>query len=410
VIFSFLHELRARKVPVGTHEAVALARALAAGLHDSSLDGLYHVARALLVHSEKHLDAFDEAFLKHFRGVEVAGLELAQELYEWLKEAAAGARELTEEERAFLQSLESLDLKALQRMLEERLKEQRERHDGGSRWVGTAGTSRFGNSGQNPQGIRIGGEGRGRGGAVKLAEARLYRDYRDDLVLDVRQVSVALRKLRAFAREGAPDELDLEGTIDATAKNAGELEVKIRPPRRPNTRVLLLMDVGGSMDPWAEMVSRLFTAARKATHFKDLRTCYFHNCIYGRVYQTHRLEEPVPVDDLLARCGRNYKLILVGDAAMAPYELYEVGGALGFWDPDGKPGLYWLAKLAEHFDRSCWLNPEPRRSWPGTMTTQAIRRVFEMFPLTLEGLGEAVNHLIRGGRGSAAVTARPGTG
>jgi len=396
VIFSFLYELRSRKVPVGPHEAVALARALGGGLHESSLDGFYHVARSLLVHSEKHLDAFDEAFLKHFHGVEAAALELTQELYDWLREAASGARELTEEER---QLLESLDLQELQRMLEERLRQQRGRHDRGNRWVGTAGTSRFGNAGRNPQGMRIGGEGGGLRGAVKLAEARLYRDYRDDLVLDIRQIAVALRKLRAFAREGALEELDLEGTIDATAKNAGELEVKVRPPRRPNTRVLLLMDVGGSMDPWADMVSRLFTAARKATHFKDLQTYYFHNCIYGRVYTTPQFDQPVPIAELLAQCGRHYKLILVGDASMAPYELYERGGALGFWDPDAEPGLAWLMKLSEHFDRSCWLNPEPRRAWYGTIET--VRRVFEMYPLTLEGLGEAVNHLVRGGRGRA---------
>src|SRR5688572_17802362 len=234
----FLYELRRRGVPVGAQEALALARALGAGLHQSSLDGFYHVARSLLVHSETHLDAFDQAFLKHFHGVEDAGVQLAQEMLDWLREAAAGARELTPEER---QLLESLDLDELQRMLEERIREQRERHDRGNRWVGTAGTSRFGNAGRNPQGIRVGGEGGGLRGAMKQAEARLYRDYRDDLVLDVRQVAVALRKLRAFAREGAPDELDLDGTIDATAKNAGELEVKIRPPRRPNTRVILLM-------------------------------------------------------------------------------------------------------------------------------------------------------------------------
>jgi hypothetical protein len=403
MIFSFLYELRSRKVPVGPHEAVALARALGAGLHQSSLDGFYHVARSLLVHSETHLDAFDQAFLKHFHGVEDAGLQLAQEMLDWLREAASGARPLTPEER---QLLESLDLQEIERMLQERLREQRERHDRGNRWVGTAGTSPFGNGGRNPQGIRIGGEGGGLRGAMKQAEARLYRDYRDDLVLDVRQVAVALRKLRAFAREGAPDELDLDGTIDATAKNAGELEVKVRPPRRPNTRVILLMDVGGSMDPWAEMVSRLFTAARKATHFKELRTYYFHNCIYGRVFTTPQFQEAVPVATLLNDCGRHYKLILVGDALMGPWELLEQGGARGFYDEDAEPGIAWLLKLAGHFDRSCWLNPEPRRNWYGTIDT--IRQVFEMFPLTLEGLGEAVNHLIRGGRGSPAAL-RAGT-
>jgi len=203
---------------------------------------------------------------------------------------------------------------------------------------------------------------------------------------------VALRKLRAFAREGAPDELDLQGTIDATARNAGELEVVTRAPRRPNTRVLLLMDVGGSMDPYAHLVSRLFSAASKASHFKELRSYYFHNCIYGRVYATERFEQPVTVRDLLAGCGRHFKLIVVGDAWMAPYEL--AGAAYG--SQDSPTGLQWLMRIADHFDRCAWLNPEPSRVWPGT-TIETIAQVFPMFTLTLEGLGEAVTHLTRGG-------------
>jgi len=207
---------------------------------------------------------------------------------------------------------------------------------------------------------------------------------------------VALRKLRAFAREGADEELDVDGTIDATAKNAGELEIVTRPPRRPNTRVVLLMDVGGSMDPYAQLVSRLFSTARKATHFKELRTYYFHNCVYGRVYQTAQFEGAVPVADLLNECGRHHKLIVAGDALMGPYELMERGGSRGYADPDAAEGIVWLMRLAQHFERSAWLNPEPRARWSGTI--QMVRRVFEMFPLTLEGLGEAVNHLVRGGR------------
>lgn len=393
MILPFLYELRARKVPVGPHEAVALAGALRAGLHDSSLDGFYHVARACLVHAESQLDAFDQAFAHHFRGVEDAGVELTGELLEWLKEAKQRpSRDLTPEEAALLQEL---DLEALQKLFEERVREQKERHDGGPRWVGTAGSSPFGNQGARRSGMRVGGTGGGRG-AMKLADARLYQRYRDDLVLDTRQLQVALRKLRAFAREGAAEELDLDGTIDATCKNAGELEVVTRPPRRSNTRVILLMDVGGSMDPNAELVSRLFSAAKKATHFRELRTYYFHNCVYGRVFQTHRFDQVMAVDDLLNECGRNYKLIIVGDALMGQYELYERGGALGYGDPDGVEGIVWLMKLAQHFERSVWLNPEPPRSWYGTAAS--IRQVFEMFPLTLEGLGEAVNHLIRGGK------------
>ncbi|MBX5484966.1 MAG: VWA domain-containing protein, partial [Myxococcaceae bacterium] len=261
----------------------------------------------------------------------------------------------------------------------------------------TGGTSPFGHSGRVArEGIRVGGPG-GRRSALKVAGERRYDGYRDDLVLDVRQMQVALRKLRAFAREGGDKELDLEETIAATAKNAGELEVVMRPPLRPNTRVVLLMDVGGSMDPYAHLVSRLFTAASKATHFKDLRTYYFHNCIYGRVYKSARFDDPVPVADLLAECGPHYKLIFVGDALMGPWELLERGGALGWSDPDGVEGVEWLRRLARHFERNVWLNPEPPLSWYAP-TIRAIASIVPMFPLTLEGLGEAVAHLVKGRR------------
>jgi hypothetical protein len=392
VFVPFLFELRARQVPVGTQEALSLARALGQGLHDSSLDGFYHVARAVLIHSEAHLDDFDQAFLKVFKGVEVEAKVLKDELLDWLREAADRRHELTEEERALL---EHFDLEELRRMFEERLAEQDERHDGGNRWIGTGGTSPFGHSGAAArEGFRIGGPGGGRS-AVKVADARLYRPYRSDLTLDIRQMSVALRKLRAFAREGGEEELDLDGTIDETAKNAGELEIVTRPPRRPNTRVILLMDVGGSMDPYAHLVSRLFTAASKSSHFKELRTYYFHNCVYGHVYRTERFDEPVRVTDVLNECGPHYKLIVVGDALMAPYELLHAGGALDLGDEHGTEGIVWLMRLADHFDRTAWLNPEPENYWHGN-TIEYVRNVFDMFPLTLSGLGEAVTHLTKG--------------
>ena len=387
----FLYELRKRKVPVGTQEAIALARALAAGLHESSLDGFYHVARALLVHRETHLDAFDEAFLAHFKGIEGEGKKLRDELEDWLREAAERRSELTPEELALL---DSLDPEELRKLFEERMKEQDERHDGGNKWVGTAGSSPFGHSGEKREGIRVGGKGKNRS-AIQVADARQYQPYRSDLALDVRQMEVALRKLRAFAREGSEEELDLDGTIDATAKNAGELEVITRPPRRPNTRVILMMDVGGSMDPYAHLVSRLFSAASKATHFKELRTYYFHNCVYGRIWKTERLEDAITVNDLVHECGRHYKLIMVGDALMAPYELLARGGSLEYGEENRIEGIVWLMKLADSFERSAWLNPEPPQYWTGN-TIETIRGVFEMFPLTLEGLGDAVNHLIRG--------------
>ncbi len=391
MFFGFLSTLRRHRVKVGPHEAVALAGALAKGLHDSSIDGFYHVARALLVHSESQLDAFDQAFAQHFKGAQHAGLQLAQELLDWLAEAKTRRGQLTPEEEALL---EQLSLPELRKLFEERLKEQRERHDGGNRWIGTGGTSPFGHSGAARDGIRVGGLG-GNRRAVQVAEERRYRDYRDDAILDVRQMAVALRKLRAFARGGIADELDLEGTIDATAKNAGELDVKTRAPRRPNTRVILLMDVGGSMDPYADLVSRLFSAASKSTHFKELRTYYFHNCVYGRVFQGASLRQAIGIDQLLAECGKHYKLIVIGDALMGPHELLERMDAHGWYHPAGVEGIVWWMRLAEHFPKSAWLNPEPVRDW-GQPTIQMIRRVFSMYPLTIQGLGEAVTQLTRG--------------
>ncbi|MFP2909472.1 vWA domain-containing protein [Pyxidicoccus sp. 3LFB2] len=387
----FFYELRRRGVKVGAQEALALAGALQAGLHDSSLDGFYHVARALLVHTETQLDTFDQAFLAHFKGVETAGLELTQELLTWLEEARE-RRDLSPEELALL---EQLDPEEIRRMFEERLREQQERHDGGNRWIGTGGTSPFGNGGHARAGIRVGGKGGRQGSALMQAGARQYAGYRDDLVLDTRQLAVALRKLRAFARDGAPDELDVEESIAATARNAGELEVVVRPPRRPNTRVVLAMDVGGSMDPYAAVMSRLFSAASQATHFKELRTFYFHNCVYGKLYATPQLTGGMTVPELLAQVGRHHKLVIVGDASMAPYELSIRTDADGHYKADGLEGLTWLMQLSQHFERNVWLNPEPMGTWRSG-TISVIARVFPMFPLTVEGLGEAVTHLTRG--------------
>ncbi len=385
----FIYELRARKVPVGTQEVLALSDALAAGLHESSLDGFYHVARALCVHSESQLDDFDLAFAKHFKGVYVEAKKIADELADWLKNPKK-MRELTDEEKSMI---EALDLEEVLKQFEERLKEQKERHDGGNRWIGTGGTSPFGRNGFHPSGISVGGGAGGRS-AIHAADARKYRSYRTDLTLDVRQLEVALRKLRGFTREGIDEELDVEATIDATARNAGELEVVTRPPRRPNTRVLLMMDVGGSMDPYAHTVSQLFSAAKRATHWKELRTYYFHNCVYGKVFKTEGFKDPINVRDLINECGKHYKLVMVGDASMAPYELL---GSAGWGEDAHVAGIKWLVMLREHFERSIWLNPDPPSGW--TMgTAQVIRDVFPMFQLTLEGLGEAVTELVRGSR------------
>jgi len=388
---NFLYRLRKYEVPVGAQEAVALAQALKIGLHEDSLDGFYYTARSLMVHREGHLDAFDQAFLAEFKGVEGEHVRLKEELMEWLKDAKMKLEQLSPEERALA---ESLDLEQLKKLFEQRQGEQKERHDRGNKWIGTAGTSPFGRQGGKKEGVRAGGAG-GQKSAVQVADARNYRPYRSDVTLDIRQMEMALRRLRAFIREGAEDELDLDRTIDMTAKNAGEIEVVVRPPSRPDTKVILLMDVGGSMDPYAQLMSQLFSATKRATHFKELRTYYFHNCVYGRVYKTERFDEPLWVQDLLHECSRQYKLILVGDALMAPYELLRQGGAISNTDRNMLPGVGWLTMLQQHFPQSIWLNPEPQSYWEGT-TIDHVRKVFEMYPLTLEGLTQGMAFLNKG--------------
>jgi uncharacterized protein with von Willebrand factor type A (vWA) domain len=390
---SFLYRLRKYEVPVGAQEAIALGRAMTLGLHENSLDGFYYTARALMVHREGHLDAFDQAFLAEFKGVEGEHVRLKEELLEWLKNAQMKLDQLTPEERALA---ESLDIEQLKKLFEERMNEQKERHDRGNKWVGTAGTSPFGRQGGKKEGVRAGGAG-GQKSAVQVADARQYRAYRSDVTLDIRQIEMALRRLRAFIREGAEEELDLDSTITATAKNAGEIEVVTRPPSRPNTRVILMMDVGGSMDPYVQLMSQLFSATKRATHFKELRTYYFHNCIYGRVYKTEKFDEPIWVQDLLHECGdgKKYKLIMIGDALMAPYELLKQGGAISASDRNTVPGIGWLQMMQQHFPTSIWLNPEPQAYWDGT-TIDYVKRVYEMFPLTLEGLAQGMAHLNRG--------------
>jgi hypothetical protein len=388
VFVDFLYELRKRGVKVGAQEALALSDALALDLHDTTLDGFYDVARSLLVHREQDLDAFDTAFASYFEGIEVEALQLSEELLDWLKNAVE-RRELTDEERALL---EKIDLKEARRLLEERLKEQRGRHDRGNKWVGTGGTSPHGRGGMHPSGVSVGEGGpAGAKGALARAGSHNFRALRGDLNLDVRQIELALRRLRAFIREGVPSELDIEGTIDKTARNAGELEVVFRPERRPAVKVLLLLDVGGSMEPHVELCERLFTASKSATHWKRLQVYYFHNCVYGNLYPTTRLRGGVSVTDVLAECDPSWKLIVVGDALMHPSELFQGGSSWTYEEWSDVPGVAWMDHLATHFRRTAWLNPEPERLWRGT--AQTLGKLLPMFRLTLDGLAEAVGHL-----------------
>jgi uncharacterized protein with von Willebrand factor type A (vWA) domain len=386
----FFYELRGRGVRVGAQEAMSLASALRLELHKGTLDGFYQVARALCVHREQDLDGFDRAFAHHFRGVPDEALQLTEEMLRWLEDPAR-KRELTPEER---DALEKIDLAEAREKLRQRLAEQRERHDRGNRWVGTGGTSPHGSGGTNPSGIKVGDRPGGKG-ALEVAGERHFRDLRSDVTLDTRQIEVALRRLRAYVREGALDELDIDGTIDKTARNAGELELSLRPPRRSNLRVLLLLDVGGSMDPHAEVSERLFSAAKRATQFKELRTLYFHNCVYGQVYNSTALNDGVDVVQLLQQCDPSWRLVVVGDALMSPWELQSGGSRWAYHDDSGAPGVAWLMHLAQHFKHSAWLNPEPQTAWYGTV--QTIKKIFPMYRLTQDGLLEAVQHLMKGG-------------
>lgn len=391
MLTDFLYELRRHKLNVTTHEWMTLMEALAKGLHESSLDGFYRLARSICVKDISEFDAFDQAFLAYFKDIQVAAFELSAELLDWLSNPK-NLESLTDEQRRMMQAL---DLEKLREMFEQRLREQKERHDKGNRWIGTGGTSPFGRGGKHPTGIRVGTMGGGRS-AMQLANERRFKAYRKDRVLDVRQIDVALRGLRRLGREGAEDELDLDETIDETCRNAGELELVFRPPKRNRIKLILLMDVGGSMDPYAQLVERLFTAASRTGRFAKFRHYYFHNCIYDEVYEDAAFREPIKVSELLFGSDRDERVVVVGDALMHPAELLEPGGSIYYYRHNASPGILWLRRMADHYRRIAWLNPEPRRFWQRT-TIEVIAGVIPMWELTLEGLEHAVRYLTRGG-------------
>jgi uncharacterized protein len=388
MFLDFFYNLRTAGVPVTTHNWLALMQALAGGLHEDTLDGFYQIARCLLCSSESHYDAFDLAFAVTFRGVSEDLSTVLQNLDEWLRDP----KKLAFLDPALRKALESLDLEELRRRLQERLAEQEKRHEGGNRWIGTGGTSPFGQGGLHPTGIRVGGSGGGRS-ALAVADARRFRAYRKDLVLDTRQIGAALRKLRTMARTGQDDELDLDETVDATARNCGDLEIVTRPPRKNDIRVLLMMDVGGSMDPYTQLVSRLFSAAHQAGGFRSLKSFYFHNCVYSKVYEDASFTRAIPTLDVIRNHEPSWRLIMVGDAYMHPGEL--MMSSSNWWDGRGGPvGITWLARLADRFGRAAWLNPEPSDIWDAP-TIAEIGRVFPMFPLTIDGLDQMVHALRR---------------
>ena len=387
MFLEFFYKLRERGVPVPTHTGLALIEALARGLHQDSLDGFYQVARCVLIQNEAHYDDFDRVFAESFRGVIADTRDLLSQVEQWLKDPKL----LEYLDPALREQLQGMDLEELRKQLLERLEKQKERHDGGNHWVGTGGTSPFGTGGAHPTGIRVGGGG-GRS-ALAVADARRFREFRRDLVLDTRQIAAALRRLRRLTREDGKLVLDLDETIDATARNCGDIEVVLNPERHADVRLLLLLDVGGSMDPHAQLVSRLFSAAHQGGGFKELRSYYFHNCVYQRVFEDAAFTKPVQTPELLKTLDTRWTVVIVGDAYMHPGELTMTSG--DWWESArGPSGLTWLARLADRFPRSAWLNPEPPGLWRSG-TIAEIARVFAMFQLTLGGLDDMVKHLRR---------------
>jgi hypothetical protein len=387
VFTDFLFALRRHGVPVATQEWLTLHRALEEGLIEDA-EGLYGLGRALLAPSEARFDSYDLAFLEVFRDAQVADIKEA--IKAWLENPLA----MPDISPEAFERLTGMSLEELQRRFQEMLAEQDERHDGGSRYIGTGGTSPWGHGGRHPTGIRVGGESRNRS-AVQVAAERRFRDFRSDATLDVRQFKLALRALRALAREGR-EELDLDDTIDQTCDNGGEIELVFRKERRNTVRLLLLMDAGGSMTPYARLVDRLFTAASELSHWRSFDHYFFHNVVYSRVYTSIQRLQSTPTAEIFRNHPPETRVVFVGDACMAPWELMAAGGALSLRHNNPSSGLDWLLRFREFFPDVVWLNPERERYW-GHETISTIGRVIPMFPLTLNGLRDAVSELRRGG-------------
>lgn len=394
MFINFFYLLRNYGVPVSINEWMTLTEALSRGLASSSLYGFYTLARSVLVKSETHFDRYDLAFQHYFYGIETPQ-ELTERVLKWLEHALPPLRISPEERKQF----QEWDLDELRRQLEERLKEQKGEHHGGGNWIGTGGTSRFGHSGYNPAGVRIGGESVNKS-AVKVAAERKYRGFRADETIGIRQFEVALRKLRQLSskEEGPKEELDIDETIRETGDKGGLLHLVWSRGRKNTVKVLLIMDSGGSMMPYMRICSQLFTAMNRASHFKDLRFLYFHNCIYDSIYldPTCQLSNSIKTKSFLQLFDPEYKVIFVGDASMAPSEMLMVNGAIDWDVVNEEPGIIWMQRIAGHFDHSIWLNPIPAHYWDRTIgfyTIAMMRKIFPMFELTLEGLEQGIKKL-----------------
>ncbi|MCZ4352429.1 VWA domain-containing protein [Roseovarius aestuarii] len=391
----FFDSLRKANVPVSLREYLTFLEAVSAGLVTYDMTGFYYLARAAMVKDERHIDRFDRAFAAAFEGLDSISAEQVLEAVdlpaEWLEKLAE--KHLSAQEKAEIEALGGFD--KLMETLKERLKEQQGRHQGGNKWIGTAGTSPFGAYGYNPEGIRIGQDTSRHQRAVKVWDKREFRNLDGDTELGTRNIKVALKRLRQWVRDGAHEELDLDGTIRATAEH-GYLDVQTRPERRNAVKLLLFLDVGGSMDPHIQVVEELFSAAR--AEFKHLEYYYFHNCLYEGVWRDNRRrwEAQTPTWEVLNTYGPDYKCIFVGDAAMSPYEVAYPGGANEHWNPES--GQVWLERARAQWPANLWINPVREAHWQYTQSTQMIRQIFEsqMVPMTLEGIDQGMKSLVRG--------------
>ena len=390
MLVRFFFLLRRAGVPVSITELLTLLEALQAGLGDLSAERFYYLARTCLVKDERYYDRYDKAFAAHFKGALDLFALLQKELpEEWLAKLAV--REFTDAEKAEIEALGGWE--QLMRTLAKRLEEQKERHQGGNKWIGTAGTSPFGAYGFNPEGVRVGQAGGRNRSAVKVWDRREFANLDDKVELGTRNIKMALRKLRRFARRGAPDELALADTIDATARSGGWLDIKMQAERHNVVKVLLLLDIGGSMDDHVKTCEELFSAAR--SEFKHLEHHYFHNFTYEALWRDNRrrFNEHIGTTEVMRTYGKDYKLILVGDATMSPYEITQPGGSVEHWNAEA--GSVWLQRLIKHYPKFAWINPQPQARWRHNTSIEITRELLEgrMYPLTLAGLDDAIDAL-----------------
>ena len=388
MLIEFFLKCKSAGLPVSTKEFLVLLESMKARVIGQSVDEFYYLSRMCLIKDETKYDKYDKVFGEYFRGIE-ALTELNPNVpEEWLRKALE--KNLSPEDLA---KLKAMSWDELMETLKKRLEEQKERHEGGSKWIGTGGTSPFGAYGANPAGIRIGQDKSRNRSAVKVWDQRAYKDYDDSVELGIRNIKMALRKLRKFAREGAAEELDMPDTIDCTAKNAGWLDIKMVPERKNTVKVLMLMDVGGTMDDHIKQAEELFSAAK--SEFKHIEYYYFHNCIYDFLWKNNRRRhtERFSTWDIIRKYNRDYKLVIVGDATMSPYEILQPGGSVEYNNDEA--GAVWIQRFLEHFKSAVWLNPEPQGVWQYRQSIAVIQQIMgnRMHPLTIQGLESAIRYL-----------------